>query len=309
MQLQKPVQRPCFICAHTEAQLTSLDKDENLVACPRCGKFLASGLFIAGKSTDLTSSQIGNISSWIREQQYDRALSLDEYGWDFLKSIDTPSIGEKAEKLLIYLSKKFPQANQKLAFDNADRDISSCWAANWEEASYLFHDYLVSYKNFIQQVEKGGHPFVISPAGWDYLHSLRYVHKGSSIGFCAMWFDARLEPLWSDAIHPAIEGAGYEPKRIDKHQHNNRIDDEIMVMIRRSRFVIADYTGNRGGVYFEAGFALGLGIPVIWTCRHSRLRKVHFDTRQYNFVTWDGDDLPGFKQRLQNRIETTIINT
>ena len=33
-----------------------------------------------------------------------------------------------------------------------------------------------------------------------------------------------------------------------------------MAEIRRSRFVVADYTGQVNGVYFEAGFALGLGL-------------------------------------------------
>lgn len=297
----------CPICWNNNATIKPLDiPDESLVGCPRCGKFIASGLFLAGRSLHLTPCQIGNMSGWIHEQQLNKAVSLDEYGWDFFESLNTPSVGEKAEKLLLFLARKFPQANQPLEFSGEDKDISSCWAANRDEANYLFHQYLVSYKKFILRLDVGGHPFLISPAGWDYLHSLRHVNKDSTIGFCAMWFDNRLERLWLDAISPAIDGAGYDPKRIDKHEHNNRIDDEIIAMIRRSRFVIADYTGNRGGVYFEAGLALGLGIPVIWTCRHGRLGKVHFDTRQYNFVTWEDNNLPDFSKRLQNRIENTI---
>jgi len=31
--------------------------------------------------------------------------------------------------------------------------------------------------------------------------------------------------------------------------------------------MICDLTGYRGGVYFEAGFAYGLGLEVIYTCR------------------------------------------
>ena len=42
----------------------------------------------------------------------------------------------------------------------------------------------------------------------------------------------------------------------------NKIDDEIVAEIRRSKFIIADFShgsdGARGGVYFEAGFAHGL---------------------------------------------------
>lgn len=61
-------------------------------------------------------------------------------------------------------------------------------------------------------------------------------------------------------------------------------------------------------MYFEAGFALGLGLQVIWTCKKSELdeKKIHFDTRQYNFVTWEENKLDEFKVALQNRIEATI---
>jgi nucleoside 2-deoxyribosyltransferase len=115
-----------------------------------------------------------------------------------------------------------------------------------------------------------------------------------------------VKSVWSHAIEPAILSAGYESKRIDGHHHNNRIDDEIIALIRRSKFVVADFTGQRGGVYFEAGYALGHGLPVIWTIRKDDLKDVHFDNRQYNFLLWDEGDLEGFKVALQNRIEATL---
>ena len=138
------------------------------------------------------------------------------------------------------------------------------------------------------------------------VHFLLFTNIASDQGFCAMWFDDRLKPVWDDAIEPGILAAKYNPKRIDKHEHVNRIDDEIISMIRRSRFVVADYTGNRGGVYFEAGFALGLNRPVIWTCRKNRLHRVHFDAAHYNFLTWDFDHLPAFQSALQFRIESIL---
>ena len=84
-----------------------------------------------------------------------------------------------------------------------------------------------------------------------------------------------------------------KPVRIDQQEHNNKIDDEIIAEIRRSRFVVADFTqgekGARGGVYYEAGFAQGLGIEVIFTCRKDVLdnNDIHFDTRQYNHIGWE----------------------
>ena len=96
--------------------------------------------------------------------------------------------------------------------------------------------------------------------------------------------------------------------RIDRKQDVIKIDDEIIAEIRRSRFLVADFThgkdGARGGVYFEAGFALGLGIPVIYTCREDAIDEIHFDTRQYHHTTWkDPEDL---RDKLEKRILALI---
>ncbi len=101
-----------------------------------------------------------------------------------------------------------------------------------------------------------------------------------------------------------MESTGFTPIRIDLVQHNDKIDDRIVAEIRRSGILVADFTGNRGGVYFEAGFAMGLRIPVIWTCMEDNLNQVHFDTRQYNFIVWsNAEDL---KEKLEARIAATI---
>lgn len=112
-----------------------------------------------------------------------------------------------------------------------------------------------------------------------------------------------------------MNAAGYQALIMNKKEHVNRIDDEIIADIRRSRFVVADFThgekGVRGGVYFEAGFSQGLGLPVIWTCREDMLSeesesKLHFDIRQYNFLGWSENNLGDFKNRLQKRIEAIL---
>ncbi len=123
-----------------------------------------------------------------------------------------------------------------------------------------------------------------------------------------MWFDPSMDEVYREGIAPGVRDAGYEPLRIDNKDHNNRIDDELIAEIRRSRFVVADFTqgtlGARGGVYYEAGFAHGLNIPVIFTCRQDAIHLVHFDTRQYNHIAWG---VPGeLRRALMNRISATI---
>lgn len=87
-------------------------------------------------------------------------------------------------------------------------------------------------------------------------------------------------------------------------EHTGKIDDEIISQIRKSRFLVADFTGHRGGVYFEAGFAMGLGLPVFWTCRRDQMKELHFDIRQYNCIDWN--TLDELAERLQRRVEAVI---
>jgi hypothetical protein len=77
-----------------------------------------------------------------------------------------------------------------------------------------------------------------------------------------------------------------------------------MAQIRRSRFVVVDYTGQRHNVYFEAGFALGLGLTVIPTCRADESDKLQFDVRHLNTLAWKSSD--ELAEGLDRRIRAVI---
>lgn len=83
------------------------------------------------------------------------------------------------------------------------------------------------------------------------------------------------------------------------------IDDEIIAEIRRSRFVVADFThdkekGVRGSVFYEAGFASGLGLEVIYSCRKGLEGELSFDTRQYHHILWETPE--DLRIQLRDRI-------
>jgi nucleoside 2-deoxyribosyltransferase len=152
------------------------------------------------------------------------------------------------------------------------------------------------------------HKIALLPDGCSRLEALEGDSALSAQAFVAMWFDESMLEAYEQGIAKAIRNAGYDPLRIDRKEHNNKIDDEIIGEIRRSRFVVADFTqgasGARGGVYYEAGFAHGHNIPVIFTCRADALEAVHFDTRQYNHIAWR--DIEDLRTRLSQRIGATI---
>jgi hypothetical protein len=158
--------------------------------------------------------------------------------------------------------------------------LSVTWSINLGEIVFLLSAYLGAEEHLIDVSESGDRrTVVITAKGWRHLET---VSTGdNATGFVAMWFDDQMTPIWEQAFYPSIYDAGYTPLRIDKKEHNNKIDDEILASIRVSKFVVADFTEQRGGVYYEAGFASGLAKPVIWTVRKDHLHNVHFDTRQF----------------------------
>lgn len=133
----------------------------------------------------------------------------------------------------------------------------------------------------------------VTADGWGRVAELAHTSSvPTNPVFVAMWF-GETDPdkeqqmkLYDEAIKPAIEDAGYKATRVDLVHHNDFIMNRILGDIRIAPFVVADFKGHRQGVYFEAGFARGLGIPIVNTCPEQEIKDAHFDTKQLNHVLW-----------------------
>lgn len=147
---------------------------------------------------------------------------------------------------------------------------------------------------------------VLTVKGWNRVAEIERgaVRALSRRAFVAMWFDQSMQAAYDRGIKKAIDDCGFHPLRIDMEQFNDKICDQIIAEIRRRRFLVADCTGHRNGVYYEAGFARGLGLPVIWTCRKNEMEGAHFDTRQFNHVVWEQPE--ELCEKLILRITATI---
>ncbi len=146
--------------------------------------------------------------------------------------------------------------------------------------------------------------YCLTPAGWERVNA---PSGGFVPGRCfvAMAFKPELDSAFRDGIRAAVrDGCGFDALRMDGLEHNDKICDRIIVEIRRAQFVIADFTFQRGGVYFEAGFAAALQRPVIWTCKACHFKRLHFDTRQHNYIKWDTPS--DLRAQLATRIRGTV---
>ena len=147
--------------------------------------------------------------------------------------------------------------------------------------------------------------------GWARVEELLRSANGSRKGFMAMKFgDPQLDAVFRDHFKPAIRQAGFELMRLDDEPRAGLIDDRLRLEIRTSRFMVADLSHANAGAYWEAGFAEGLGRPVIYTCRKDVFddptTKPHFDTNHYLTVVWDPDSPAAAAEQLKTVIRVTL---
>lgn len=300
----------CFVCNSSATISVDINNLRKIVSCPRCKKYeidrrTADRILDKG----LSEQQIANISSWI---YHNAKPIIDQNNIENLLNLPTPTVGEKARRFLTYVVKQYPKPGFYIKYIRADDSlyltITGCYDKT--ELGYIVKDYLVDNKKFLINFtdSENLYRFVISPEGWAYIESLKELNPDSQIGFIAMSFADKFNHLYEDGLKKGILNAGYEPIRLDRTEHNNKIDDEIISTIKRSKFLVADCTEQNRGVYFEAGYALGLGLQVIWVCKKAELdeNRVHVDTRQYFFIDWEEGKWETLIKRLSERIIATI---
>lgn len=305
----------CPIWGTPTRPTTIFNGDGQNVDSPRAG----GKYFVDGRAAlivnDLNDREKARLTTWLIKQ---RRLGVERPKiWSYENDIESITQGpdltnhERAIELLRYIQSKTPYIGKEFMFRVREFPLDMLAyteSTNPEEMLQLLK-YLIGQGWIeLKRESLGSKAVTLTVEGSDHIAGMEIVNKTSSQAFVAMWFDESLDVAWTEAIKPAIDDAGYTALRIDEQEHLGKIDDQIIEEIRKSRFLVADFThgddGARGGVYYEAGFAHGLEIPVIFTCRKDAIDHVHFDTRQYSHVLWENPKQ--LRERLNSRITTVI---
>lgn len=282
----------CPICALPDQKVRAGDFGERLrVSCKRCGEGFTITRTAAhqASATDARSK----LSAWLRHRSNNYPPEFEitaESLATLVRSFPSYSVLDKQHLLLGALAQSSRSPGDRVPI-RAELDYPLAWASG--PAEFLFYIQTLSERKLIRH-----HPAVgmsdaltqeavtVTPDGWALLDERQAGAVAGNQAFVAMSFSTELLPAWEAGIRPALERAHYQPYRTDAQPHIDRIDNKIVSEIRSSRLVVADVTQQRPGVYFEAGFAIGLNIPVFWCVREDEVDKVHFDTRQYNHIVW-----------------------
>jgi len=247
------------------------------------------------------------ISGYLRELTY-KKIKYKYFTNDDIQDIpnkaDVPrTVPDQIDKVIEYMGVRSEVFGQLLDFMPSE-DYPLSYSKNLEEFNEILK-YLIS-RNLIERVKvtEGSSilaRFKLTYDGMSRFYDLRKTSVDSKQGFVAMCFKEEYDLAYKK-IEEAVAECGFKAYRVKEVQHNDIVTDLIISEIKRSLFVIADFSNERPSSYFEAGYAKGIGKEVIWMCKQGD--ALHFDTQQYSHIIWkDEEDL---KHKLILRIKATI---
>ncbi len=132
--------------------------------------------------------------------------------------------------------------------------------------------------------------------------------------FIAIRFGEKDTDIIYDKIATIVHDEfGFKPRRIDRIEHIENINQKIIAEMNEADIAVADLTYARPSVYYEAGYT-HRKIPVIYTCRKDHLRnkvdhqRVHFDVDRFNIIYWNGPNDETFEPNFESRLQSVITN-
>jgi hypothetical protein len=313
----------CPICGSSVAA-PSHQLYTHLYNCPRCGlwglNLVHSGLtnMLRTKLGDWDETSVhlrSHLSHIIRCQQRNDGgwvqVPLDLETWNL--ELPLPSPQEQLERLIIAVGDNQPShaESARMSADALSALIGTKITRQSPNAGLGWLLEQQEAQNLLENRGQEGSTILLRLRmdGWRRYEALKRAQVETRTALMAMQFgDDELNRAVKDCFAPAIKRAGFELRVLTEKQPAGLIDDQLRVALRTSRFVVADLTHGNNGAYWEAGFAEGLGRPVIYTCRKKEWheKKTHFDTNHLVTIIWESSDLIGAAERLTATVRATL---
>jgi nucleoside 2-deoxyribosyltransferase len=309
----------CPLCEYPAKSVQRDSRGLYHVICAGCGRYgiTEENWIYADKKKELDavrhilaglSREINN--EGITKENYPEftATNIPEWLRNF-RIPDMLSVEEKTKKLLQYLRRKTEFFGQEIEFD-PDTDFQLAYARNQSEFQSFLR--LLDDKEYADMRGssmidgKQSVKISLSGDGWELANSLKKKNNDLDQGFIAMWFNDELVEV-RDNIQAAITETGYKSYCIWNEHFAERIMDKALGSIRSSRFVVVDLTGSRGSVFFEAGFAHGLGVETIYVFDKNKVEAgsaLEFYVRHYQCYGYDNP--ADLKEKLVDAIKARI---
>ncbi|AIQ52766.1 hypothetical protein [Paenibacillus sp. FSL R7-0331] len=223
------------------------------------------------------------ISAYIREKT-DRGEAVYLSAGDLEPIAGSPrtpvTIEDKGSRLLQFLYRHSDAPGDPVMIHPLSSSYNLTYSPNLQELVYII-DKLGTEQLLVRE----GMNFQLTQQGWNEAAASA---GGKKLKPCCVLLggDEEHYSLWQDNLLPVISQYGYLPD-ILRHPAPTENGQYTLGQLAESRLIVADLTGRPAGVYFAAGYGLGLGIPVIWTVHSSSAAQLDVLLQDIRPLVWD----------------------
>jgi len=303
----------CPLCTSKEIkQYPISDFDGYRIVCPRCGEYSTTEEFLGDIEKDFLENN-GYLLSGLARELYEtgnKPLHLtykdkEEILQHFLIP-PTDDLMGRATKLLERIKKRTRYYGEGIKYSE-DNDYPLAYAKN--KAEFISICKLLAEAGYVDITAETGTDIVLvlTANGWKVVSNFEAKNQESEQGFVAIWFDEEGSMDESiSTITQAVTEAGFKPMCIKGEHFSETIMDKALSEIRKSRFVIVDLTGSRLSVFFEAGFAFGLGVESIYVYKKDEDIKAPLDFYVKHYQCHSYKDVSELKDIVKDAIGARI---
>ena len=290
-------------------------RDATFFSCPKCGDFILSGTLIATLPHILeqfkeASAKISHALRTMQQSNKGAELYTNTIYEILKRPLPTPR--EQVDLFIRWLSENVEGPGEAIRVE-ANTHSAIIGAKSIEGFGLVIrHLYEVGLITGTLTEDRGSLVeayITLSFEGWEYYENLRVGGQSYRKAFIAMKFgDSLLDKIVDEIFRPCVKQTGFELIRLDDMPRAGLIDDRLRVEIQASDFIIADLTHDNLGAYWEAGYAEGLGKPVIYTCEKEKFQteKTHFDTNHHLTIIWEKESPEDAGESLKATIRATL---
>lgn len=317
----------CPVCqgAFGRCRGLSTPRDASAFDCDGCGRFEISRsalvTYFRDGSSRLSALQRSALSHALRTASRGTAPLLITTDWleRFLPAARLPTPAAQVTNLIARIGEVMAETGDGCFIDDVT-DTPLIGALNRKMFDTLLAE--VQKRGLISPVGKAEFPnprdvgvlvgtlFGLTLEGWEAYEAERRGKFAGHFGFIAMKFgDPVLDPFVETIIKPGVRDAlGYDLVDLRNVSRAGVIDNILRAQIRDAAFVLVDLTHDNAGAYWEAGYAEGLGKPVIYLCEQAKFdaARTHFDTNHCTTVMWGVDEPTSFVESLIATIRRSL---
>lgn len=283
-------------------------RDSSGFECQACGRFeigrSAIVTYFDARRSGLTALQRAALSHRLSTAQRAGGGLIITTDWmeRFTRNARLPSPPEQATNLIRLVGDRLAETGEGYFLDDAT-DTARVGAFNTTMFIRLRKE--LETRNVIQPLGRlevpnprgvgvlVGQAYGLTLDGWERYEAERHGRVAGRYGFIAMKFgDAVLDAFVEATVKPAVrDGISYDLVDLRDVSRAGVIDNILREQIRDAAFVLVDLTHDNSGAYWEAGYAEGLGKPVVYLCERAKFdkAKTHFDTNHCTTVLWSAD--------------------